>query len=117
MQYATFPAFTAAANTGSGTIHSAAFLARTWFGATCQVNFTSGVAAGTLFLEGSNDTPSVGQTPNNWSAIPNATVTVAAGAPSCIPNTDALLCYEWIRVSWTSTGGAGTLNAKVHVIG
>jgi hypothetical protein len=102
------PVFTAQAN--SGTVYSSAIDARFIQYATVQAEFTDSAAAGTLALQGSNDPIS----PSNWSAIPGYTATVSAGATTTTAVPAQPLSYQFIRVSWVSTGGAGTLTANLH---
>lgn len=111
MQYFNEPILTAVAN--AGTVTSAAIDSRFRCGATVQAKFTDGSAAGTLKIQGSNDP----NAPTNWNDIPNMTATVASGATTCTPNTDVLLCYQWVRVVFVSSGGAGTISANLHMIG
>src|ERR1051326_4982637 len=84
--------------------------------ASVQVYFSDAAAAGTLKVQVSNDHWGAGNlpepfTPTHWNDLSGASVTVAAGATSLIPRFD--VCYQWIRLVWTSTGGAGTMTATV----
>ena len=110
MSPANVRAIDAAANTG--TVTSAAFPAQFLIGATAQAFFTDNAAAGSLKLQGSNDPP-IG-TPTHWSDIQNSSAAVTAGATTCTPPLAAYLCYQWIRVAFVSSGGAGTLSAHLH---
>lgn len=117
MQYFDYPIFNAATNAGSGSINSTAVDARFYVNATCQAKFTDSSAAGTLKLQGSNDPTKPADNAGTWTDIPSATVTVASGATSTVPNTSVPLCFQWVRAVWSSTGGAGTFTANLHMNG
>lgn len=104
---------TAISATNTGTITSAAVVSRFVLAATAQAVFTDAAAAGTLKLQGSNDATS----PTHWNDIANATTTVVAGATATTPLLAANLCYQWIRVVWTSSAGAGTVTVNLHTVG
>lgn len=75
--------------------------------------FSDATTGGSFKLQASNDAPSANNlpgafTPTNWIDIPNSSQTVASGASAIIPATT--LCYQWVRLVWTRTGGAGTLS-------
>ena len=112
MRFLNEVALAAASNTG--TVTSAAIDASNLFAASAQAKFTDGTAAGTLVLQGSNDLPTPGG-PTNWSDIPNTSQSVSSGALTLVPRTE--ICYRYIRVSWTSSGGAGTLTATLQAQG
>lgn len=97
----------------SGTVVSAAVDARFLWSATVQAAFTDGAAAGTLKLQSSNDPAA--QT--HWNDIPSATASVASGATTTTPILSTPLCYQWIRVAFASSGGAGTITAYLHTVG
>lgn len=80
---------------------------------------TTGDAAGTLKLQVSNDAPVGPQyeptaQPTNWNDIPSATVTISAAGTLLIPKTD--VCYDWIRVVYTRSSGAGTITVNVKTL-
>jgi len=102
-----------AALVNSGTVYSAAINAQFLLGATAQATFTDSTAAGTLSLQASNDPG----TPINWNAIPNTSATVSAGATTMTPIQSAPFAYQWIRVVWVSSGGAGTITCNLHGMG
>lgn len=95
------------------------------FGFACSFVIVSSSAsnAGTLQIQGSNDTlPSLGgsatASPVNWVNAPGstATATIAAGAinqvylvPSAYPG------YRWIRVVWTPTAANGNISVSGFV--
>lgn len=83
-----------------------------------QASFTDAAAAGTIKLQASNDHTNAGNlptfTPTNWSDIPTATATSAAGATVLIAATN--VCYQFIRVVWTRTAGAGTFTATLKTV-
>jgi hypothetical protein len=58
---------------------------------------------------------SVNFVPTNWVDLASATVTVASGATSIIPKTD--MCYQYMRLVWTRTGGTGSFTAITNVQG
>ncbi len=108
MQQFNYPAITAQVNTG--TVNSAAIPAKFITSFTAQGVFTDNAAAGTLKAQGSNDVSS----PTHWSDIALATVAVTAGGTVCIPVT--VSCYEWIRVTYTRSAGAGTFSVRVKAL-
>lgn len=73
--------------------------------------------AGTIKFQGSNDwDPTCDTMPSafavsNWVDIASATASVTAATGFIIPKFD--VCYEWIRVVFTASGGTGTLSANV----
>lgn len=99
----------------TGTVASKAVPAEYLLGATVQATFTDNTAAGTLKLQGSNDPSTV--TPTNWNDVPNSSIAVTAGATSCTPPLSAYLCYNWLRVVFVSSAGAGTITANLQTIG
>lgn len=101
----------AVANTG--TVTSAAVDARFLCSATVQAKFTDNTAAGSLKLQGSNDSVS----PANWNDVANSSATVASGALTTTPLLTPILCYQWIRAVFVSSGGAGTITAYLHANG
>ena len=111
MQYFNEPILVSASNTG--TVVSAAVDSRFRWGATVQAKFTDSSAAGTLKIQGSNDPVA----PTNWNDIPNMTASVTSGSTTATPNSDVPLCYQFIRVVFVSSGGAGTVSANLHMIG
>lgn len=72
--------------------------------------FGDGSAAGTIKIQASNDIDNSGYlqafTVVNWVDIPNATATVAAGAPALITLTQ--ISYRWMRVVYTRASGGST---------
>lgn len=93
------------------TANSAAFDTSSVVAISLQMTFTDGAAAGTVKLQASNDNTN----PTVWSDVASQTATVAAGATVLIPKFD--ISYQWMRAVWTSTGGAGTMTAKVKTVG
>lgn len=102
------PVINAVANTG--TVVSAAFDGTYLVNCTAQAKFTDAAAAGTLKIQCSNDPVN----PTNWNDVPLATAAVASGALTMTPILSTPLCYKWLRVSFTSSGGAGTLTVNAH---
>lgn len=98
--------------TNSSTKTSAVIDAAFILQGTIIATFSDGAAGGTLVLQGSNDPASQtpgGEGPQTWVSVPNTSQTVASGATTLIPLTQ--LCFRWLRLSWTSSAGAGTINA------
>lgn len=89
-----------------------------------QAVFSDAAAAGTLIIEGSNDTPlslahdSTGlPIPVNWNTVMNGTVAASAVVASGATTTISMqwLNYRWLRITWTRTAGAGTIAASVQL--
>lgn len=103
----------------TGNINGAPIPANQLFAASVLATFSENTAAGTIKLQASNDAPIAGQqapfAPVNWVDIPNATAAVTAGASVLVPMTQ--LAYQWIRVVFARTGGAGTSNFYINVQG
>ena len=95
-------------------------LAEDIFNITCNATFSDGAAAGTLSLQGSNDPKGNALAPNvvptTWVTIPGATATVASGGATLLIPTNPV-CYQWIRVLWAKSGGAGTVTAAIAAQG
>lgn len=108
------------ATSSAVTVSSSAVDASQMIKLSVQVAFTDAASAGTLKIQSSNDHNRYSSnlpgtfTPTNWSDISGASVVVAGGATSVIAPIDA--CYQWIRLVWTRTGGAGTMTATVKSI-
>lgn len=75
--------------------------------------------AGTVKIQVSNQicqpqTDRFNFVPTEWSDIPNATTTIAAGVGPAIviPN----MCMSYIRVVFTRTGGAGTIDVVMNYL-
>jgi hypothetical protein len=71
----------------------------------------TGTIAGTLKLQGCNDAKAAA----NWSDIANATVAVSSAGVYLIPKTE--ICYNFIRVVFTSSGGAGNVTVNLQALG
>lgn len=102
------------------TTNSAAIDASNMWSVSLQAVAT-GSAAGSAKLQASNDSPigSAGQNggtwaPTNWSDISGATVALNGVTPVIIPKTD--VCYQFIRVVMTISGGTGTATANLKAI-
>jgi hypothetical protein len=100
----------------TGTQVSAPIDANQLISASFVATFTDGAAAGTLKLQCSNDPVSAGAgnvysafTPTNWVDVPGSTATaaVSSGANAVI-YLPANFCARHLRVSFTSSAGAGT---------
>lgn len=117
MRYLNDKMFDAAANASA---NSSPIDASAMVGFSVQASFTDAAAAGTLKVQFSNDHYGSGNlpfdfTPTNWSDITGASVVVAAGAVSAILFTN--VSYQWLRLVWTRTAGAGTFTATLKSIG
>jgi len=98
----------------AATVTTAAIPSLNLFYCSAQVSGTGG-AGGTLALQASNDDSQAANfVPTNWSAIPNATVTVTGNGSFLIPKTD--LCYQWVRLVYTNTG-TGTISVVFKALG
>jgi hypothetical protein len=104
----------------SGTSSTAAIDTTNTLRGSAQAVFSDGAAAGSLKLQGSNDFTNAGNLPSNfvpthWNDIPSTTQAVTAGATTLIPSTE--FSYRWIRVTFVSTGGAGTITVLPNFLG
>ena len=112
MRYTNKIVLNAVTNDGNKT--SSAIDASQLFAASVIGVFSDGAAAGTIKIQGSNDTNEDSNlqsvrnfTPTNWVDIPSASGAVTAGEVEvAVANP---LCYRWIRATWTRTAGAGTI--------
>ena len=85
---------------------------KTDFVVACSVIATAtGTIAGSVKLQASNDNVD----PTNWCDIASATVSVSVSNPVMIAKTD--LCYNFIRVVFTKSGGTGTVTVNYQGIG
>jgi len=82
-----------------------------------QAVATGVTAAGTLKVQASNDMPLPGRAPTNWSDVTGLSVAVAAPGVVLIPKFD--VCYQWLRLVFTQSGGAndGLITATIKSIG
>ena len=94
----------------SGTSSTAAFDTSNIGSMSAQAVFSDGAAAGSLKFQASND-PAPPPAPSHWSDVGSAVV-VAAGATSMLP--ELSITYRWVRVTFVSTGGAGTISVSVE---
>lgn len=107
-----------AADTGS--VNFAAVDTNQIIAVSALATFSENTAAGTLKLQASNDHSAAGNlagafVPTNWVDISGATVTIVAGASVLIPKTE--VCYNYIRLVFTRTGGAGTMQVNLCSLG
>lgn len=85
-----------------------------------QAVFSDAAAAGSLTLQGSNDplplpVDSGGHPiPVHWDTVKNGTISATATVSSGALTTIGMqwLNYRWLRVSWTQSGGAGTITVN-----
>jgi hypothetical protein len=105
----------------TATSNSAAIDASNLYSASVQIVGT-GSLAGTVKIQASNDSP-IGLAghnggtpfvPTNWTDIPGATAALSAGSSALVPTT--LICYQFIRVVFTASGGTGTASATIKTI-
>jgi hypothetical protein len=90
-------------------------------GASFQASFgTDTLAAGTLQLQASNDPNSNDNlvtsniTVTNWTNVPGSTATaVVASGASAYVYLPVNFIARWYRLTWTHTGGAGTINVNM----
>ena len=75
-----------------------------------QAVFTDGAAAGSMEFQGSNDVSET-NAPTHWSVI-GTPATVAAGATTMLP--ELSVTYRYTRVTFISSGGAGTITVSVE---
>lgn len=79
--------------------------------------FSDGATAGTLKIQASNDNPPANNmapfVPTNWVDVPNTSTAVAGGASVLI--TIANSPYRWLRIVWTRTAGAGTVQVYMNL--
>lgn len=84
---------------------------------------STGTPTATVKIQASNDTPigkpgqnGVPWVPTNWTDVPSATVSLSAAGSKLIPKTD--LCYQFIRIVFTSSSGdTGTTAVNIKTIG
>lgn len=110
----------------SGTKHSLVLDAQFILSGSVQAIFSDGAAAGTLTIEGSND-PYNGLAvdskgipiPVNWSLVKNGTISATATVASGALTTISMQWFNsrWLRVTWVSSGGAGTLTVNAFMQG
>lgn len=83
--------------------------------------FSDATASGTLKVQISNDKSLTAGllpeqfVPTNWVDLSGASATVASGANAIIPKID--LSYQYMRMVWTRSAGAGTFQVNVNVQG
>ncbi len=110
MQIANTLAINGVAN--SSTVLSAAISSRFFTSVSAVATFTDAAAAGTLKLQTTNDIAVNSAT--KWVDVPSTSQTVASGATTLIPITQ--VCYEWLRISFASSGGGGTFTVRLKVL-
>ena len=119
MKVSNYPAIAAATSTGTTPVYSAAIPCTSLVQGSVQMTSSSGSNAGAVLLQASNDLPPAGTTapftPTNWTTVPDTIQTVTAGGIVLIPTT--LLAYQWVRVAWVPTAGAGTVTANFVALG
>ncbi len=102
------------AATNTGTVLSAAIPAQFFTSMSAQAVFSDAAAAGVFKLECSDDPSNTGVAPTHWNDVPLITATVASGAVTML--TAPTICYQWVRVSWARSGGAGTVTVRIKAL-
>lgn len=77
-------------------------------------SISTGTATGTIQVQVSNDPPANGDpgiTPSNWTNLAGATIAVTAASTLLLPRTAS--CYNWLRLTFTTSAGAGFLTANL----
>ena len=85
-----------------------------WFAFSATV-LTTGTMAGTLKVQISNDPPSTTQANIVGSDLVGATIAAVAGTKSNIPFVQS--SYQWARLVFTTSGGAGTVTSDLNASG
>ncbi len=96
--------------TQTGTVVSSAILSQFFTSMTVQAKFSDAAAAGSLKIQASNDASS----PTNWNDITSSITAVASGALTMIP--PVAMCYQYVRIAFVSSGGAGTITARFKAL-
>lgn len=104
----------------NASFNGAAIPARDIYAGSFMAIFSDAAAAGTMKVQYSND-PAAGKlipnaVPVNWVDVPSASVVVAAGATSSIPMPQ-MFAFQWLRLVWTRTAGAGTITVNCNLQG
>lgn len=81
--------------------------------ATVTAQFSDPTANGTLSLLFSND-PIEWREPDDWQEV---TSVAANGITVDKIKLGSDVAYRWVKVTWTSTAGAGTITANLHCFG
>lgn len=104
-------------------VTSAALNARQWYAASFIARFTVTDAAGTMKIQASNAVCEDGTLPSSfvpptasWVDVPLATATIAAGVAAIIPM-PLNICYTYLRVVWTRSGGTGAFTVEMNIQG
>jgi hypothetical protein len=86
---------------------------KTDFHMACSIQVVSTGLTGAVKLMFSNDEQA--STPTNFSDISGATASVSGAGVFSIPKTE--ICYNFIKVVFTKSGGAGSVTANYHSYG
>ncbi len=103
MNFANFPL----SLTNSGTTSTAAFETNFVTHISAQAAFSDAAAAGSFKLQASNDP----KNPTHWNDV-GTPATIAAGALTLLPV--FRVGYKWMRATFVSTGGAGTIAIEIQ---
>jgi hypothetical protein len=103
-------------------LEGSAILAVNLFAASVQVVTDGTDIEGTVVLQGSNDcrqdeSQTTAFTPTNWADIADTSLSISANGVLISSKID--LCYEWIRVKFTSTEptATGSVIVRLKVLG
>jgi hypothetical protein len=109
------------AGDSSGDITSAGQNVNQVVSASFVANYTDVASAGTLKVQASNWKIESGQQATgiqppaaSWADVPNASSTVASGVGPAIVIGN--MCFQWIRLVYTRSGGAGTATARMNTL-
>lgn len=113
MRNAQIEALNGFTDSGSSPVLGAAIDVGQVISASFQVVSNSSDAAGTVKIQMSNDNPGPNGkavqgnfVPTNWTDVTSATIAVSSGAgPALIL---ATVCYRWLRVVYTRSGGGAS---------
>jgi hypothetical protein len=106
----TFNAIDASASANGPTIDASQLLQ-----VSAQI-IATGSPTGTIKFQASNDfgNSMASTTPTNWTDIATQTITLTTAGSFLIPKFE--ICYQWIRIVYTS-GGTGTITVKMKAHG
>ena len=105
----------------SMTVQGAQLDSNQWVSASFQASFGDATAAGGFYIQASNDIDNASYagaadfTVSNWTMIPNASVTIAAGSSALI--LVPVCSFRWMRAVYGSnSGGSSAVLVNVEAI-
>lgn len=113
-------AFNAKAVTGTNAYSSVIIPAAHIFCVSIQAVTSGSNPNGALKMQFSNDNPTAGIDPTNWSDVVDATVsTTSNGVYSIQPNHSQKIeiCANFIKLVYTNASGSGVISAHVEIFG